>query len=211
MKRELFGLLSIAALLAACGAPAGPSDEAARVFSGSVQNYTGGAAALTATTYLEDTFFGAGSVDAAGNFSFELPEGQDLESTILEPVGETVCDGVTISDPDARVVSAFFLTVADGGDAGPLIAQATSEGVVADFGLQEGSLVIRMYADRSVTVSGQCSIMPDTYNLAGRQGWNTVVLDFAEVAAGPFAGSFGTEYGTEPAPAGAGWFFVPAD
>ena len=200
---------SIVALgLSACGV-SGTSGEAARTFSGQAKDYGGPAGTLEATDDFTDATLGTGSIRADGSFSLELD--QDVPETSLQPIALFLaCAGATISDPGANVSILGVLDVVSGEQTGYLAL--TDSAMTAQRG--SGSLVGRLYADRDVSVRGECTsdgtgLTPDVdFNLNLKRGWN-VFAAITRSDPNAAAGVAGTL--TSDIPSGVQWYYVAGE
>ena len=175
MKKVVFGLaLLIVAVLSGCRTSDEIGGGTAQVFSGQVANYAGPAGTLEAL-FDGDSTVGTGSIDSDGSFRFEL------EPTVAEAALEPItffagCDGVAISDLGAGFVTITELYVLTDDGAAGFIALADSP--LTEDNPPSYIAVTRVYADREVTVQGDCGVA--SLDLSLKSGWNIISVSFEE-------------------------------
>ena len=177
-KRVMWGAaFGLTVLLSACGTSS-ISGEAARAISGQVADYDGPAGTLEAVAgFIKLPQAGTGSIEADGTFAFELEESPT--EFINSPIAP--CAEVTASDTAAKLLNvAQFSVVVDGRLMGTLSQSRDDVNSNKSLPLPE-ILVSRAYVDRDVTVKGACTFtvlgtqITSAYDLAYRQGWNTLL------------------------------------
>lgn len=134
---------------------------------------------------------GRGTVGANGTFALTFHEDPYLPIEVTVPVGHLFdverCDGIVLSDPEARIVMVRELRIIPRGAAceycetlGTLYAATKERGSLSTTGDVE---VRWVYADRATHVEGACAYGwgEETYDLMLEPGWNTLVFETVNV------------------------------
>ena len=188
MKKLVMWLAALSALvgLSACGS-SGISGEAARMIAGQVADYDGPAGALEAETGFSDTVsVGEGSIDADGNFSFEL-DSTVPESGLATFEFEENCSEVKVSNSEAKVLSIINLVTAEGGSLTLGREDPDSDTTVE---------VAWIYVDQPLSLRGTCEtsdsfgVDRDTYDLNLKRGWNVITVRYSQDEANNFEFDF---------------------
>lgn len=181
--------LAVLLMSTACTSVSTPPSETS-TFSGRVADYDAGAAELQATALISDGAFvteitiGSGGIDADGAFDFSLDRSVDPRALMELFPDERLCTGIFVSDR-AHGGTVTALDVLQAGQPIGVIGHATSrdvlEGALANAQPQ-GTLTVRVYADRRVRVEGSCSDGSATYDLELSAGWNIVDIERSETS-----------------------------
>ena len=177
MKKVVFGsALLIAMVLSGCRTSDEIGGGTAQTFSGQVANYTGPAGTLEAQDF-NDVDLGTGFISADGSFTLELIE---LATELVNrPIVYTEgCPYLRTSDRGAKGLMVDEINVVANGQTVGALAQGS-----IDVNDEPFVSVIRIYADRDVTVEGTCAPLSadgesiTTYDLDYKQGWNISLLE----------------------------------
>lgn len=205
MQRFVFHLLFLCLFgLSACGTPSPtqPPPSSADL-SGRLADWTLGEVSLRATFPKATVAQGKLSTDGSFNVNFNnaVPESalNDAPS----------CEGLEVSNPDAKLNTFSALSVLIDGEAKGIIALASSLGVVTEGLAKVGDFFVQYsYVDSDLSVKGSCPLSnpPATFNydMTLKKGWNTVVFSLTSRNAD---GSQGLSMATEAVPAEASWFY----
>ena len=199
--------LLITVTLSACGMST--SGEAAQVITGNVAGYSGPAATLEAVDDIGGADFGEGYIESDGNFSLGLEA--RVSQSALRPIDSLkACDNVRISDSEARTagLGQIRVTRVNGINNSTVGALVLTRSNVSE-GNTTTTTVGRVYADRNVSVSGQCR--PENsdarldFSLDLKAGWNIVTF---ETRSSGFPLTSSVTYRTDLAPE-AEWTYIP--
>jgi hypothetical protein len=214
-------LVAAVLLLAACGRqttdPEQPPNLGARALSGTIQDWPGGAAEITAQVYRPDfrvEVIASGEVNDQGGFSLTLPDSlREALLFSLPPELLQYCENLNVSEPQARGNIIAWLEAYRGADMLGAVVQISALDWADEWtgAPPTGtSAVGRVYVDRDVSVTGSCEDqflgLSASFEVDLEAGWNIVVVRVTEST----EARLGVEVKTEPVPDAVGWhLWVP--
>ena len=163
--------------------------------SGTVETYAGGPADIVAETrqgvLWHPVALGRGHIGVDGSFELELIESTALPAEAFMPVttlfADARCEGLTFSDPEARIIAVRDLRVIPEGapcefcqTLGTVYTASQPHGALP----RTGDLAVNWFVvDRALTIEGTCSYGwgREAYQLDLAEGWNSVVMEVTEV------------------------------
>lgn len=197
------------ALLSGCASVRVPADGVG-IFTGRVENYSGGEAALQSTATVFDGVFGSeivigeGSIAANGAFDFSFDPTLEPGALIDLFAPDELCTGVVVSASDVGGGALLSLDVVVANDTIGVIGLATTaddlDRILFGDAPSSATIVVRLYVERGVSVEGACTDGSGTYDLDLAAGWNLVQIDYLADGSTAFRNA-----GTS---SGVAWYFL---